>query len=197
MTALGPILALLVIASITPGPNNFIVFRTAMTGSRTDVALAIGGVVIGGLALFAAVSAGLGAVRAQVPFAATAMAVAGAAYIAWLGATLIAKSGAAQSADATGLPTGPVAIAIFQVLNPKAWALISTLAAAAAAADLTPAIIMAAIIIVWSSCLTLWAGAGALLAQHLADPAHRRRIDIVLGILLIATAAGLVATTFA
>ncbi len=48
-------------AALTPGPNNFVVMRTAARGGLAGALSAIAGVVLGSLALLAVVVAGAGA----------------------------------------------------------------------------------------------------------------------------------------
>lgn len=119
------------------------------------------------------------------------IAVLGAAYLAWLGLSLMRASGASVYA-ADALLRSFWAVAWLQLVNPKAWVLITTLAATAAArlADL----LLLAIIFVSISCasLALWAVAGLKVARWLSKPAPRLWFDRVMGLLLILSAAALI-----
>lgn len=61
MTSLLAIAGLLFVAAGTPGPNNLVVMRTAAAAGFIGALPAVGGVVLGGLALLAVVATGVGA----------------------------------------------------------------------------------------------------------------------------------------
>jgi threonine/homoserine/homoserine lactone efflux protein len=182
---------LLFAAAITPGPNNLLVLRESGRAGMRGAAGAIGGVVLGGLVLFALVAAGIGAMLATHAALRTALGVAGAAYMAWLGLCLLgAGSGRAspQRADAA-LPAGVLGLFGFQFLNPKGWVMVLTLVATWPATGLSGYLPLALLFIaIPSGCLLLWSLAGRLLATRMAHPRSRRHIDAVMGTLLLASA---------
>ena len=87
-----------VVSSITPGPNNILLWASGATfGFRRTVPHVLGTALgIGAMALVAAVAAG--AILAAVPQLATAMKVAGSIYLLWL-ATQIVRAGALERTD--------------------------------------------------------------------------------------------------
>ncbi|HEV2538820.1 MAG TPA: LysE family transporter [Frateuria sp.] len=184
---------LLFAAAATPGPNNLVVLHEAGRGGMRAAGAAIGGIVLGGLALFAAAAAGLGGVLARHGGARTALGVAGALYMGWLGLGLVRIHGMTSRA-ATALPTGMPGLFGFQFLNPKGWAMALTVVAAwpaTRAADYLPlALLFTFVPLV---CLLLWAMGGRWLATRLACPRFRRRADAAMGLLLLASAALLLA----
>ncbi|KQV78724.1 LysE family transporter [Rhizobium sp. Root1220] len=77
------------VAAITPGPNFFIVVRTALQGSGGASVAVIGGVVLGTLCWGVAGWLGISALFAAAPFAYLFLKIAGGAYLLWLGAKLL------------------------------------------------------------------------------------------------------------
>jgi threonine/homoserine/homoserine lactone efflux protein len=88
-------------AALTPGPNNFVVMRTAARGGLAAALPAIAGVVLGSLALLALVVAGAGAAFDAVPHLRAALAIAGCLYLVWLGARLLRGGADGGSGPAT------------------------------------------------------------------------------------------------
>ena len=180
---------LLLTAAVTPGPNNLVVLREAGRGDARGTACAIGGIVLGGLALLAMVAAGLGALLATHATLRTALAAAGAAYMAWLGLRLLGARGTATVRD-PALPTGALGLFGFQFLNPKGWAMVLAIVAARPPGGVAGYLPLALLFtVIPLACLLLWSLAGRLLAASLARPRVRRRVDAALGVLLLASAA--------
>ncbi|MGN2252646.1 LysE family translocator [Frateuria sp. GZRe12] len=180
---------LLFAAAITPGPNNLVVLRASGHGGVRAAAGAIGGIVLGGLALLAVVATGAGALLSTHATLRKTLAALGAAYMAWLGMRLLGSTPGRASAGAMVLPTGALGLFGFQFLNPKGWAMVTAIVAARPVADaagyLPLALLFTAIPL---ACLLLWGFAGQRLAAHLARPRSRRRIDAAMGVLLLASA---------
>lgn len=198
MSALFPVVGVLVAAAITPGPNNFIVLDAGARRGLFAAVRAIAGVVIGSLVLLALVWAGLGAAIETAPLVQLLLSLAGALYLGWLGAAMFvsdAREGHAAPAHAA-LPTSLVGIAAFQLLNPKAWVLVTTAAAAMAGAG-DVAVLALLIVLVSGVCLTLWAFAGRALSRLLAQRRPRLWFDRVMGGLLALSAMGLIADAVA
>jgi threonine/homoserine/homoserine lactone efflux protein len=181
---------LLLAAAITPGPNNLVVLREAGRGDVRGTAAAIGGIVLGGLALFAMVATGAGALLAAHAPLRWMLAATGAAYMAWLGARLLGRTRDAGRMRNETLPTGALGLFGFQFLNPKGWAMVLTLVAAWPATSPAGYLPLALLFItIPLTCLLLWSLAGRLLAAHLARPRSRRRFDAAMGLLMLASAA--------
>lgn len=183
-----PVVTLLLISAITPGPNNLIVLRAASRGGTVAALPAIVGVLLGGLALLLIVVIGLGTLFVHWPWLRLAVALCGSGYLVVLGLKLMRP--ARGEARDPPLPTGWLALSGFQFLNPKGWVMVLTVTAAWPAPDpLTALMVLAPLfIVIPAACLLLWAMAGGLLTHQLARPAVSRRVDRVLGVLLIASA---------
>lgn len=191
METLLSLAGLIALGAFTPGPNNVVVLDAGTRGGITAALPSIAGVVAGSLAMLALVAGGLSLAFAA-PGVRTAIALAGAAYLAWLGVVLWRTSGT-EAAARIMLPHGAAGLFAFQFANPKAWLLAATVAAAAPP-GLAVFGLYAAIPAV---SLLVWAGAGAALARWLESPAHRRRVDRASGVLLVAFAAWLMFETLA
>jgi len=183
MGTLVPVIGLLFAAAITPGPNNVIVMEA---GARGGIAAALGatlGVVAGSLVLLTLVWLGVGAAMQAWPGLQVALGIGGGAYLTWLGVLLIRAAGSPPDASKPVLPATVGGIAAFQLMNPKAWVLVTTAAAAMPAENdvVTLAVLIG---IVTSICLTAWGAAGAFFSQLLARPVARRWFDRIMGALM-------------
>lgn len=187
------IATLLLVAAATPGPNTLVVLRTAAAAGFARALPAIGGIVLGGLALLALVVAGPGAALGEWPALRMPIAAGGALYLAWLGLRLVraGSSGRGQSA----LPAGVGGLFVFQFLNPKGWLMLLTAVAASPAHGALATFTGLAPLVagIPAICLLLWAALGRLLARWLDRPGVRRWTDRVLGALLLASAVPLLA----
>ena len=196
MSSFLPVIGILVAAAITPGPNNTIVMEAgarAGFGAALRLMLAVVG---GSLLLLLLVRLGVGDAVQTWPALERVLGIAGGGYLAWLGLALVLR-GSDQRTDArqTALPLTVPGAAGFQLLNPKAWILVTT-ADAAMPRDgvLALAILMA---LVTTACLALWAAAGAASARVLVRPGRLRAFDRAMGALLAASAFGILARAVA
>jgi threonine/homoserine/homoserine lactone efflux protein len=121
----------------------------------------------------------------------TALAIGGGAYLAWLGVRLLLRGEANADGARSAPPMTMLGVTGFQLLNPKGWILVTTAAAAMPQAGgvFTLAIL---IVLVTSTCLALWAIAGAASSRVLARPGPRRWFDRTMGVLLTVSAIGIV-----
>jgi homoserine/homoserine lactone efflux protein len=198
MDALIGVAGLVLVAAITPGPNNLVVMRLAARSGFVRTLPAIAGIVLGGLAMLVLVSLGAGTVFAAEPVLRTLIAVGGGAYLCWLGCDLVARSfagGATGDTPAgTKLPAGLAGLFGFQFLNPKSWVMVLTAISAMPAAHGATAFLSLAALFTFIPvvCLGVWSSFGAALAKCLARPRVRAWSDRVMGVLLVASALALV-----
>ena len=189
MSSVLPVLGALVAAAITPGPNNLIVMQAGARGGIAAAGAAILGVVSGSLVLLVLVWVGLDTLIEAMPVFELALSLAGSAYLALLGLSLFLRRRSSISQEA--LPTTLLGVATFQLLNPKAWMLIAT--AAAAMSDRGGLLILIVLVVlVTSTCLSLWARAGAAAARLLAKPRARDVFERSMGVVLALSAVGIV-----
>jgi len=189
MQPLVTIVGLLVIAAVTPGPNNIVVMDLAARRGVTAALPAIGGVVAGGTAALLLAHFGLGAVLATHPRVAGYATALGAAYLGWLGARLFLRAPRPDETSNSLIPHGSFgALAAFQLCNPKCWVLVIAVSSAAARGAVPLAFVLTAFVFASAACLSLWAALGREMSRLLARPRLARRFNQVLGLALVASA---------
>ena len=157
-----PVVGVLVVAAITPGPNNFMVMEASARGGVAAAGAVVLGVVLGSLSLLALISLGVGSAVHAYPALGLVLSIAGGVYLAWLGASLIFRRAATSNRGTLpGMPTSLWGVAVFQLLNPKAWMLIITAVAAMNEAGSVPGL-AALVALISSICLSIWAIVGAV-----------------------------------
>jgi threonine/homoserine/homoserine lactone efflux protein len=200
--ALIGVAALIVVAAITPGPNNLVVMQAAARGRAAGAVPAIVGIVLGSLALLAVVVAGAGAAFEVEPRLRTALAVGGCLYLSWLGLQLVVRTFRADTGPtrvlAKPLPAGILGLFGFQFLNPKSWVMVLTATAAgqSSAGVLATFLRLSVLFVVIPAiCLALWSSLGFAMARVLERPTVRRWFDRGMGLLLVGSAALLLKET--
>lgn len=181
------------VTSITPGPNNLMLMQSGLRfGLRRSLPHLAG--VVGGFAILLGVAdLGLGALVQQYPHTADLAAVACAAYLFWMAATLVAEPGFDTGSEAAaGRPMHSWEAALFQWVNPKAWSMAIAAAALMARADTAPALragwLIAITVAVNLPCVLAWTALGAQLRERLQDPLTRGLFTAMMVVLLVATA---------
>ena len=183
MSALAPAIGVLIVAAITPGPNNFLVLNAAMRGglkAATRIGVAI---ITGSLVLFTLFLIGFDTLDARFPALRQIAAAAGAAYLAWLGLSLARAARSELPEEPKSEPISATGTAFFQLLNPKGWVLMAVFTATGA--EVPPALLAGSLIVVLVSCLSLWALAGHALTSLYAKPGPRVWIDRAMGLALV------------
>lgn len=194
MLDLLPLLSFVVVASITPGPNNIMLATAGATaGFRATVPHMLG-ISIGLSVQIALIGTGIATLMHQYPTLTVVMRVLAVGYLLWLAVQLLRPSAGGEHGSA-GQPLSFIGAALFQWINPKAWMMALTINAAFLPADTTPEAAIARVALVAAlanlPCIACWAAAGSSIRQLLADPRHRRRFDRVMGVALAGTAAWL------
>lgn len=191
MLELIPLLSFVIIASITPGPNNIMLATAgASAGFRATVPHMLG-ISIGLAVQITLVGAGIATLIHQYPTITVVMRVLAVGYLLWLALRLLRpQPGLVKSA--AGQPLSFAGAALFQWVNPKAWMMALTINAAFLPTSLTPAAAIAQVALVSAianlPCIACWAIAGSAIRHHLADPVRRRSFDSVMGFALAGTA---------
>jgi len=189
---LGELLALVgfsFVASVTPGPNNILLWASGATfGLRRTIPHILGSALgLGTMAL--AVAAGLGALLASVPQLAILMKVAGSAYLVYLAWQIVRSP--AFAAGSVARPFGVIAAASFQWLNPKAWIFalgaITTFRPVAMPLVLGSVLVTLVMMAVIVPSATIWAVGGGVLGRIARDERARRLLAGVMAILVLAT----------
>lgn len=180
MQELAGLLVVAFVSSVTPGPNNVLLWGSGtMFGVRATLPHIVGTAV------------GIGAMVAAAPLLGLAMKVGGSIYLLFL-AVRIARTDALATAD-VARPLGLLPAAALQVINPTAWVFaigaVTTFRPGElpfVAGSVLVAGVMALVIIPTAA---LWAGAGGMLGRFLANQGSRRIVGFVLAAMLIGTIA--------
>lgn len=185
---LGPLVLFAAVMSLTPGPNIIMVTASAATfGFHRTIPLMIG-VTIGFGALVLAAGFGLAGLVHAEPSLQAVLKYAGGAYLLYL-AWSIARTDASDGTSARAKPVGPVAGALFQWVNPKAWVFAVGAVAAYTTAGgelLREIFVIAGVNIV--ACLVsvvLWAAFGAAIGRFLATARARKAFNWSMAALLL------------
>jgi threonine/homoserine/homoserine lactone efflux protein len=183
-------LALLLFAfttSITPGPNNMMLFASGVNfGFRRTIPHMLG-IGAGFLLLLLAVGLGLGALLHVVPVVYTVLKFAGGAYLVWI-AWKIGSSRSLSEKQSSATPMSFLSAAAFQWINPKAW----VMAVTAMATYTVPSLYFASVMIVGAAfaavnvpSVSTWAGFGSALRDWLSDPVRLKWFNISMAVLLV------------
>lgn len=178
------------VASITPGPNNFMILASGVNFGFARSTPHMLGITIGFLVMLLAIGFGLGAMLVAFPVLDLVLKIVGGAYLLYL-AWKIAASRAMNSADYnTAKPMTFLQAAAFQWVNPKAW-VIGVSAMALYTIPERPFLSVWLISLVFAAvCLpsiAIWAGFGVSLRGFLSDPARLKWFNIAMGLLLVAS----------
>jgi threonine/homoserine/homoserine lactone efflux protein len=177
------------VSSVTPGPNNVLLWASgAEFGLRSTMRHIFGTAIgIGLMALTAA--AGLGALVTTSPGLAVGMKVVGSIYLLYLAFRIAGARGLARRDLAR--PLGLVQAAAFQVVNVKAWIFalgaITTFRPAelpALGGSVLVAVTMMAVIL---PTATLWAAAGGAINRLMSSDRRQRGVRLALAALVVAT----------
>lgn len=184
------LLALVVFAfttSITPGPNNMMLFASGVNfGFRRTIPHMIG-IGIGFLTLLLGVGLGLGALLSAYPPLFLGLKFAGGLYLLWIAWT-IGTSRSLSEGKAGAHPMTFIGAAAFQWVNPKAW----VMAVTAMATYTDPSHYMMSVAVVGLifaavnvPSVSTWAGFGSVLREWLAVPVRLKWFNITMAVLLV------------
>jgi threonine/homoserine/homoserine lactone efflux protein len=107
------------VVSITPGPNNALLWASGLRFGFRRTTRHVAGTAVGMAALVLAMAAGIGVLLTEVPGAELALKVAGSAYLLYLAVRIATSHGGGRTVASR--PLGVLHAAAFQFANPKAW----------------------------------------------------------------------------
>jgi threonine/homoserine/homoserine lactone efflux protein len=190
------------VMAITPGPANLFAIATGMQKGKGAALLGVAGMNVATLVWFACSALGLGALIIAFPKAFHLLALAGAAYLVWLGFKSIRsgiqdKGGEGEGAHRTfkmGRSAFRDGFAV-QIANPKILLFFTAVLPPFIDVDrpLAPQLVMFAAATIGMDLISMssYGLGGAALASRMNEPGFRKGFAIVVGVLLI-TAAGLI-----
>lgn len=183
-----------VIAAITPGPSNVLLTATGAQVGFWRGLPCLFGVSAGMGSMMALGACGFGSVIAAYPQLMLAMKLCGAAFLLWLAWKIASAPVDAGEASPPPRPTGFLGAAALQWVNPKAW-LVSTAAVAAylpsgSGGTIQHALSFALVFVAAALPSGLvWLVFGIAAQRLLSSPHRRRAFNIVMGLLLAASVA--------
>ena len=188
--SLATFLALLVfsfVSSVTPGPNNIMLFASGVNfGFRRTLPHAFG-ISIGFGILLAAVGAGIGVILLTIPELFLAIKVAGGVYMVYL-AWRIVNSGPVEAAEGRARPMTLFEAALFQWVNPKAWVMAIVAMAtytAEGSYSINVVLVVLAFVVLNFPSVTVWAAFGTVMRNFLKDPLKLRVFNAIMATALI------------
>ncbi len=195
-------LGVMAVMAVTPGPANLFSVATGIERGRRAVLITVFGMNVATLVWFAAAALGLGALVAAFPVAFRWVAIAGALYVAWLGATALwhALRSPEESAFTHRAPVHvrrPAFVDGFlvQIANPKAILFFTAVLPPFLDVDrpAVPQLALFALAVVGMDTITMSAYGlgGAALAHRMSEPKFRRGFGVFVGALLL-MASGLI-----
>lgn len=180
-------------ASITPGPNNLLVLTSGLNHGIGRSLPLIAGISAGFAFMLIAIGLGLGAIIRANPSFHTAAKVFGLAYILRLAWKVASGPPGIEHADdgRAAEPLPALTGAMFQWVNPKAWAIALSATAAFSVPDaaLTSLAWVAFVFLVVAFLsLSAWAAFGSLMRCLIDSPAKMRAFNVAMALLLVASA---------
>lgn len=175
------------VTSVTPGPNNLMLLASGMNfGFRRSIPHMLG--ISGGFALMIVVlGLGAGQVFAAHPLLYDGLRVVSGVYMLWL-AWKIATSGPVGNGVASAKPLTFLEAALFQWVNPKAWAMALAAIAMYSLADAylaSLALIAVVFCVVNLPAISVWTIAGTGLRALLVRPRLQLAFNIAMAVLLL------------
>jgi threonine/homoserine/homoserine lactone efflux protein len=180
------LVAFAVVSTITPGPNNVLVWASAAQfGFRRTLPHMLG-TAVGVCTMVLAVAAGIGAVVTSVPEIGFALKLGGSAYLLFL-AYQVAGVHLLERAD-MARPLGILQAAAFQAVNPKAWVFAIGAITTFRPPDLpivTGSLLVAAVLFVVAlPSQAAWAAGGSIINRWITRPRARRLVSLGLAAVL-------------
>lgn len=179
------------VSSITPGPNNTMLMASGANFGFRATHSHLLGVIIGFFVLVLAVGLGLGGLFAAYPPLHDILAAVGAIYLLWL-AWKIATAKGIGAGVSRDRPQTFLQAALFQWVNPKAWAMaLGAVTAYAPREGYVANVVVVALVVmvVNAPCVASWAGFGVALRRFLDRPAILRGFNLAMAALLVASLA--------
>lgn len=190
LIALFPALLLFSIsATITPGPNNILLaYSGANFGIKRTIAHVFG-IRLGMICMHCAMLLGLGELFTRFPALHTSLSICASGYIVYL-AVKIAR-GKPSKANTKEKPMSFIEAALFQLVNPKSWAMLITLVSALTLPGdaYWPSALFGLVVFNLATlpCSFFWVGVGRYLSHFLQQPKALARFNYAMATLLLLT----------
>lgn len=183
------------VSSITPGPNNLMLLASGTNFGFRRTLPHMSGVTIGFTVMVTLVGVGLMQLFDRFPISYQVLKVVSVLYLIYLSwkiataaAPDVGKSGDQSSAAAK--PFSFIQAALFQWVNPKAWAMsLTAITAYTPDTHPLPSVLLVALIFgaVNLPSITAWVLLGTQIRRHLSDPLKLRIFNVVAALLLLSS----------
>lgn len=177
------------VMSISPGPGNLLLLASGANFGFARSLPLVFGISAGFLSMVFVVGIGLGPVLERVPVLYALLRLVCAAYVIWLAFKIARSRSMGPSGDEKiGAPIGFLQAALFQLVNPKAWAvaLIVTVSYTVPERLLTSLVAMIAVFAVVNiPSISVWALSGAALRQALSKGRRMAVFNVAMAVLLV------------
>ena len=177
------------VVSITPGPNNSLLWASGLRFGFRRTARHVAGTALGMGALILGAAAGIGVLLTAVPGAHLALRLVGSAYLLYLAFRIAISQGG--SLTAVTRPLGVLSGAAFQFANPKAWLFALGAVGTFLPPNLAPVVAALAVaatsVVVIVGTAAVWAAGGAALNRIAANARAQRAISVALALVLAAS----------
>lgn len=188
METLLPLLGFVVVATVTPGPNNLMVLISGANWGLAPTLPHIAGIAFGFPVMIVATGFGLGAMFDLYPDLHAVLKVVSFLYLLYL-AWRIALAGSPETEGGHARPMTFFEAAAFQWVNPKAWAIViggmALFTTDGADRPFEIALIAALFGLVCAPNGVVWCLFGKAIAGFLSDDVWRRRFNIAMALLLV------------
>lgn len=174
-------------SAATPGPNNMMLLASGVNFGFMRTLPHMVGIGIGFIAMIVIVGVGLGTLMTSSPVLHTVFQVGCTGYLLLMAWRLATSGSLGGGGTAAARPMTALQAALFQWINPKAWALALTTAAVYVdPARVGPSVATVAMVfaVIHFPTAGLWTGFGTSLRGVLADPVRLRAFNIVMALLL-------------
>ena len=177
------------VASITPGPNNLMLMASGANYGFIRTVPHIIGVELGFTLMLVLIGAGIGGLFEIYPGSLYALRVACTVYIVTLALKLVKATSVDALASGSSRPMTAVEAALFQWVNPKAWAMaLTAVSLYAPDPSVTTVLLIACVfVLVGVPSVSAWTALGQQLRKRLSDVTRLRRFNAVMALLLIAS----------
>ncbi|NSZ17186.1 LysE family translocator [Agrobacterium vitis] len=175
--------------SITPGPNNMMLFASGVNFGFLRTLPHMLGIGVGFFTLLIGVGLGLGALLAAVPVLYHGLKIAGGLYLLWI-AWKIGSSRSLGEGKAQAAPMSFLAAVGFQWINPKAWVMAVTAMATYTNPQFywfTVFLVGLVFALINVPSVSAWAGFGSVLREWLSNPGRLKWFNITMALLLVAS----------
>lgn len=175
-------------SSITPGPNNMMLTASAANFGMLRVIPHILGICVGFAIMLTLVGLGLAEIFERLPALRAALKIVATLYIVWLAWKIANAAPTLDAPEDAGRPFTFLQAALFQGVNPKAWAMALTAVTAYLPEGLGLAGPVAVALLFQVSglpCMVAWAALGVGMRRFLTNSKRMRTFNGVMGGLLI------------